>query len=79
MIDGAVELVRLRNNFYRDNYRKAVKWLLFFLSVIVALIGVIFYQVSHMPPHDAYATTADGRIVLLQSHATAAAAQQVKM
>ena len=79
MVDGAVELVRLRNNFYRDNYRKAVSWLLFFLFVIVLLIGVMFYQVSHTPGHDIYATTADGRIVLLQAHDTAASAQQVDM
>ena len=79
MVDGAVELVRLRNNFYRDNYRKAVTWLLLFLFVIVLLIGVVFYQLKHIPPHDVYASTADGRIVLLSSYDSANAAQQVGM
>ncbi len=65
MADDAVEIVRLRNNFYRDNYRRLVLALLVLLVVAALLVGVIFYQVSHRPGNQYFATTADGRIMPL--------------
>lgn len=65
MSDEAIELVRLRNNFYRDNYRKLVLSLVILLCIIVFLIGVVFYQVANRPEPKYFATTADGRMTPL--------------
>jgi len=65
MVDDAVELVRLRNNFYRDNYRRLVGALLVLLVAIAMLIGTVFYQIMNRPEPRYFATTADGRIMPL--------------
>ncbi|CAL7959962.1 intracellular multiplication protein IcmL [Gammaproteobacteria bacterium] len=67
MVDDAVELVRLRNNFYRDNYRKLVGSLMVLLVVVVALVGAVFYQIVNRPEPKYFATTVDGRIMQLFS------------
>lgn len=60
-----LELVMLRNNFYRDNYRKVVAILLIMVTINAALIGVVFYQIYSVPPTQYFATTSDGRIIKL--------------
>lgn len=65
MVDDAVELVRLRNNFYRDNYRRVVGALMILLVIIVMLVGVVFYQIVNRPESKYFATTVDGRIMPL--------------
>jgi intracellular multiplication protein IcmL len=65
MVDDAVELVRLRNNFYRDNYRRLVSALLILLVIVIMLIGTIFYQIMNRPEPRYFATTVDGRIMQL--------------
>lgn len=65
MVDDAVELVRLRNNFYRDNYRRLVGALLVLLVTITLLVGVVFYQIIKRPEPKYFATTVDGRIMPL--------------
>lgn len=63
MAEDAVELVRLRNNFYRDNYRRMVIVLLVMLIINVALVGTVFYQIANRPEPRYFATTTDGRIM----------------
>ena len=65
MVDEAAELVRLRNNFYRDNYRRLVTALLLLLIMIIFLVGIVYYQISHRPEPRYFATTVDGRIMQL--------------
>lgn len=65
MVEDAVELVRLRNNFYRDNYRRVLLALLLMVIINIVLVGVVFYQASHIPSPQYFATTADGRIMPL--------------
>lgn len=65
MADDAIELVRMRNNFYRDNYRRVVGALLLMLVVNIILVGVVFYQVTHRPEPKYFATSEDGRIMPL--------------
>jgi intracellular multiplication protein IcmL len=67
MVDDAVELVRLRNNFYRDNYRRVVGALMILLVIVVTLVGVVFYQIANRPEPKYFATTVDGRIMPLFS------------
>lgn len=63
MADNAVELVRLRNHFYRDNYRRIMMALLLLLLAILVLAGVVFYMITHKPTPIYFATTADGRLI----------------
>lgn len=65
MVDDAVELVRLRNNFYRDNYRRVVIALLGLLVIVSVLIGTVVYQITNRPEPRYFATTVDGRIMPL--------------
>jgi intracellular multiplication protein IcmL len=65
MTDEALELIRLRNNFYRDNYRRAIGALLVLLFINLILVGVIFYQLANRPAPLYFATSVDGKITPL--------------
>lgn len=65
MSEDALQLVQARNNFYRDNYRRMILVVLLLLGIVVALCGVVFYQLTHVPPNQYFATSADGRITKL--------------
>lgn len=65
MKEDALQVVRLRNEFYRDNYRKVVAGLLLSFLIILMLVAAIFYIVTHPPAPRYFATTNDGRIVPL--------------
>ena len=63
MENNALELVTLRNNFYRDNFRRMVWVLLISLIVnVILLAGLV--TLSNRQPHSYYfATTSDGQII----------------
>lgn len=65
MADNALELVRIRNEFYRDNYRRVLAILLFALMIIFLLVGALIYVVTHPPAPKYFATNTSGRIVPL--------------
>ncbi|OGT51643.1 MAG: type IV secretion protein DotI [Gammaproteobacteria bacterium RIFCSPHIGHO2_12_FULL_42_13] len=65
MAEDAIEAVRLRNDFYRDNHRKVMIALLVAILLIVMLSGVLTYVVTHPPPPKYFATSTDGRIIPL--------------
>ncbi|AAO91125.1 type IVB secretion system apparatus protein IcmL.1 [Coxiella burnetii] len=60
-----LKLVILRNAFYRDNYRRAIIVLLFALIINCGLAFMIFYKWMYPPQPEYFATTADGRIIML--------------
>ena len=66
MAEDALEVVKLRNNFYKDNYRKTMIALL--LMVIISGMSVSFnyYLITHRPQPEYFATDASGRIIKLQ-------------
>lgn len=62
---GALELVVYRNNFYRDNYRR-VMVICLSLLVLVGLLGYWgFYERTHQPMPQYFATTFDGKLIPL--------------
>lgn len=61
----AAELVRLRNDFYRDNYRRIVSVLFLALVIIVLMGASLVYVVTHPPKPKYFATNTAGRIVPL--------------
>lgn len=65
MADDALELVRLRNNFYRDNYRRLVGVVLLLIIINLLLVGTVVYLISSRPAPQYFATSTDGRITPL--------------
>jgi intracellular multiplication protein IcmL len=65
MPEDALEVIKLRNNFYRDNYRRVVLALLILILINIFLAGVIFYQIANAPAPKYFATSTDGRITPL--------------
>ena len=65
MKEDALQIVTLRNEFYRDNYRKVVAALLVSFFIILILAGALFYIVTNPPAPRYFATTNDGRILPL--------------
>ncbi len=63
--EDALEAIKLRNNFYRDSYRKVISAILLLVVANLILGGVIAYIVTHRPTPEYFATTADGKITRL--------------
>ena len=63
----ALETVHLRNDFYRDSYRRIMKTLLFSLCLITALVALLGYVVMNPPRPHYFAVDADGRITPIVS------------
>lgn len=61
----AIEIVKSRNDFYRDNYRKVVTALLLSAFIIFILALALIYVVLNPPAPKYFATSTDGRIVNL--------------
>ncbi len=60
--------VVLRNEFYRDSYRLALRVAVIQSFIIVGLIAVMFYVVHvHQPENRYFATTEDGRLIPMVS------------
>jgi len=61
----ALEIVKHRNNFYRDSYRKVLFSLLIAMFLIVALAVTVFVLIIERPSPTYFATTDSGRIIPL--------------
>ena len=65
MAGDSLELVKLRNDFYRDNYRRVIGILFFTVFIIIGLAVALIYEVTNPPPPQYFATDAEGRIIHL--------------
>ena len=65
MAKDALEVVKLRRNFYRDSYRIVIILLFVALLVIAGLVWVVSYQASHKPTPKYFATTTKGTLIPL--------------
>lgn len=61
----ALELVRLRNTFYRDSYRRVLAVLLIMVLINIIMAAALFYVISHKPEPKYFATTSDGKVIRL--------------
>lgn len=61
----AFELVKLRNFFYRDNYRRLVALLIFMGLLLLMMSYWVYYLLSHRPAPAYFATNVQGGIVPL--------------
>ncbi len=60
---GALELIVMRNTFYRDSYKCALFALLMLIAINCLLSVAIVYRVSHPLKPQYFATTSDGRMI----------------
>ena len=64
------ELIRLRNHYYRSNYRHLIALLLFLLVILLVTVFTIYYMYSHRPEPQYYATKISGGITRLHPIST---------
>lgn len=62
MSEDALTVVSLRNDFYRDSYRKVMVILLISVLLNVGLGATLYYIISHPPMPKYFATSINGRI-----------------
>jgi intracellular multiplication protein IcmL len=60
---GALETVFMRNNFYRDNYRRTMVMCLVLLLIVASLIGYLYFLHINRPTPTYFATTHDGKLI----------------
>jgi intracellular multiplication protein IcmL len=65
MLGTRKDIARMQSNFYRDQFRKILHWLVMSVLVMLLLILVIIYQVLVLPSRDFYANTTDGKILFM--------------
>jgi amino acid permease len=67
MIGSRSEIARLQSDFYRDQFRKVVRWLIVSVMLMFILILMIVYFILFQPTQDYYANTSEGRILDMPS------------
>lgn len=65
MAQDALAMVYLRNEFYRDNYRRIVVILLLSMLINLGLGVILYWMYSHPPEPKYFATSINGRITPL--------------
>ena len=68
MLGRRSENARLQSDFYRDQYRKMLRWLIVAIFIMFILIGTIIYEILFAPEQQYYANTTDGKILLMPQH-----------
>lgn len=63
MITDRIDSARLHSDFYRDQFRKTVRWLISAMLIIFALILSIMYFIFIEPVQHYYANSTVGKIM----------------
>ena len=65
MLGSRQDIARLQSNFYRDQFRKVLRWLIGLVLIMLLLIAFIIYRVLLIPSQHYYANTTDGKIMMM--------------
>lgn len=65
MLGQRHDIARLQSDFYRDQFRKILRWLITSLFIIFSLIATIIYLILFHPTPRYYANTSDGIILAM--------------
>lgn len=65
MLGRRSEIARLQSDFYRDQFRRMVRWLMMSVLLMLLLTAAIIYSILVQPARSYYANTAEGRIILM--------------
>lgn len=68
MIGRRDEIPRLQSDFYRDQYRKTLKYLFYCMILIYVLLAAIIYFTLSQPRQTYYANATNGMILPMPSH-----------
>jgi hypothetical protein len=63
MLGARHDIPRLQSDFYRDQFRKILGWLVYSVVIIFLLIAAIIYLILFQPPQSYYANTSEGKIL----------------
>lgn len=63
MIAPRHEIARLQSDFYRDQFRKILRWLIAAVFIMFAMIAVIIYLILFQPAQLYFANTSEGKIL----------------
>ncbi|MBM4211255.1 MAG: type IV secretion protein DotI [Gammaproteobacteria bacterium] len=63
MSHDAFQTMVLRNEYYRDGFRKLVLAIIAAIIALIAALGALYYQVTHPPEPRYFATSPNGMIV----------------
>lgn len=64
MLGPRHEIARLQSDFYRDQFRKILRWLVATVFIMFFLLGAILYDIFlFQPVVRYYANTLDGKIL----------------
>jgi hypothetical protein len=63
MLGQRSEKARLQSDFYRNQFHKILRWLIYSVVIMFILIAVIFYLILSKPTSNYYANTTDGKIL----------------
>jgi len=66
MLGRHQEVPRLQSDFYRDAYRKTLRWIIVSIGIIFLLLLGIIYLIFFQPPQNYYANTLEGKIISLK-------------
>jgi multisubunit Na+/H+ antiporter MnhB subunit len=65
MLGARHEIARLQSDFYRDQFRKILRWIMYAMVIIFLLIAAIIYFILFQPKQSYYANTVDGKILAM--------------
>lgn len=63
MLGSRHEIAQLQSDFFRDKFRKVLRWLIYSVVVMLLLAAGVIYLILTRPSPDYYANTMDGRIL----------------
>lgn len=63
MLGPRHEIARLQSDFYRDQFRKILRWLVMAVAIIFILLALVVYKILFQPAVSYYANTLDGKIL----------------
>jgi hypothetical protein len=61
---------RIQSDFYRDQFRRMIRWLIFMLAIMFILLLAIIYTLITQPTNRYYANTLEGQILSMPTPAT---------
>lgn len=63
MLGRRHEIARLQSDFYRDQFRKIMVWLIMSIFVMFMLLAFMIYLILSKPTPNFYANTTSGKIL----------------
>lgn len=70
MLSHRSENARLQSDFYRDQFRRMLRWLMMSMMLMILLVLGIIYSILVQPRQDYYANTSEGRIMNMPPETT---------